>query len=117
MTSNQHSPTSEDNNNDTTGTSLIDPSSDPNTTDDPIIPILAQITSEYQQLSKEQRQVEEWIQRLQMEEKALLLALEQATVVPQKAQHQQALERLERALFQEDSDDDDDSSDNSDDDG
>ena len=76
-------------------------------TDDPIIAILSQVTTEYQQLSQQQVRIEEWIQSLQVEENSIQRALEQATIAPvQKPQHLQALERLERALFQEESDDD-----------
>ena len=99
------------NTNDVTGTR--DNSDDQNKTtsdaDDPIIAILSQVTTEYQQLSQQQGRIEDWIQQLQVEENAIQRALEQATIVPvQKPKHQQALERLERALFQEESSDDDD---------
>lgn len=73
--------------------------------------VLRTLAIEYQQLSKQQAQLEEWIQQLEEEEEALKLALDQATAIPQKPQHQRAIERLEQALLNDSdssSDDDDD---------
>jgi len=93
---------------------------------------------DYRDLQDEQVQIETWLQRLQEEEQALLQAirLEQAVTLtsattttttrtsnmnstnvppslskPTPARHQQAIQRLEQALFQSsDSDNDSDSS-------
>jgi len=84
------------------------------------------LEDEYQQLSIQQRQMEEWLQDLKREEMALQQAMDHVVTIitassstgpslpSRKPSHQQAIDRLAEALLADYDDDDDDDDDDSD---
>ena len=79
---------------------------------------------DYRRLTVEQEKLQNWLKELKTEEVALQEALDQVESAArtdatgqsrrQKPSHEQAIDRLAQALFQDDEDDDDDSDDSDD---
>jgi predicted RNase H-like nuclease (RuvC/YqgF family) len=79
---------------------------------------------DYRRLTVEQEKLQNWLEDLKTEEVALQEALDQVESAArtdatgqsrrQKPSHEQAIDRLAQALFQDDEDDDDDSDDSND---